>query len=111
MLRVVLRLETSNYLEVSWVGDVLGRLSSDTLSQISIFIVLPSYELLDKLRFDLIDNALADRPFVALKRVECCILRRYMLNQGLDPAAIGRVRKALPKLDGLKILDVTQEYT
>ena len=110
-MRILLRLETSNYLEVSWIGDVLGQLSSQTLAQITIYIELPSYELLDKLRFDLIDNALADRPFRALQRVECCILRRYMLNQGLDPSAIGRVKKALPKLDELKILHVSQDYS
>ena len=96
---------------MSWIGDVLGQLSSQSLAQITIFIELPSYELLDKLRFDLFDNALADKPFRSLRRVECSILRRYMLNQGLDPSAIDRVRKALPKLDEMKILHVSQEYS
>ncbi|KAH9930205.1 uncharacterized protein B0H18DRAFT_1083847 [Fomitopsis serialis] len=110
-LRVLLRLETSNYIEVSWIGDVLSQLSSQLLAHILIFIELPSYELLDKLRWDLIDSALADTRIPALKKVECCILRRYMLHQGLDPNAINRVRNALPKLAALGILEVSQEYT
>ncbi|TFY67281.1 hypothetical protein EVJ58_g1729 [Rhodofomes roseus] len=110
-LRILLRLETSNYIEVSWIGDVLAQLSSQALAHISIFIELPSYELLDKLRWDLIDSALADTRFRALKKVECCILRRYMLHQGLDPGAIDRVRHALPKLLALGILEVSQDYT
>ncbi|KZT68682.1 hypothetical protein DAEQUDRAFT_692066 [Daedalea quercina L-15889] len=109
-LRILLRLETSNYLEVSWIGDVLSQLSSQTLTQISIYVELPSYEVLDKLRWDLIDSALADTRFPILKKVECCLLRRYMLHQGLDPTAIDRVKAALPKLSELSILEVTQEY-
>jgi len=112
--RLLMRLESYDLVEMSWVSDVLSRLPSSHLASISIFLEVLFSDQVLRINWSQIDAALADTRLRSLRKVDVCVLRRSMIgsaSDALDPGTPEKLRNALPKLTSRGILDVTQQYS
>ncbi|OSX64572.1 hypothetical protein POSPLADRAFT_1039448 [Postia placenta MAD-698-R-SB12] len=112
-LRLLLRLEPFEVEDLSWISDLIGPISSTQLRHVAIYMEVLVDDQLDRIKWDVIDSALASEQLSSLQKVELGILQRRKYGEPVDDSQEDRVKnrvtKKLPKLAARPIFEVTYQ--
>ncbi|KZT01001.1 uncharacterized protein LAESUDRAFT_708102 [Laetiporus sulphureus 93-53] len=111
-LRLSLRLESHDQVDMSWFPEILSQLNSNHLTQVTFYVEILFCQQLEWIDWNEVDEFLSQPKLKGLMRVELCLWRRssHANFDDNDHDIPIKFKKHLPKLQEHGILYLSQQF-